>query len=293
MRKCRSCGYLLLGEADACGRCGTPLQAVTAGAPAPAAVATASPVTPAPAPAAPVAGPAPLAPAFGRLSIPPPGGPATPVGATPPSPPPALVEQWQPVMVAPAAPAHAPRTTRIGVLALVVVILLAAVAGVMHLRSDPLPAGTSAFVAGGGVTYTSPDGAYQVQLPTQPETDQNTISENGVSATIYSALVSTDSYEIGAASIVFPSSIEPDRISAALDSALTQGINGTNGKLVHKDLTMRGTLPAIEGQFKAPDGYSARMLVVARGATMILIAVHAKSGTDRLYKALEAQLLIR
>ena len=30
MRKCRSCGYLLLGEATACGRCGAPLVAVTA-----------------------------------------------------------------------------------------------------------------------------------------------------------------------------------------------------------------------------------------------------------------------
>jgi hypothetical protein len=56
---------------------------------------------------------------------------------------------------------------------------------------------------------------------------------------------------------------------------------------------MRGTLPAIEGEFNAPDGYSARVLVVARGATMIMVLVHARSGTDRLYKALESQLLIR
>ncbi len=56
---------------------------------------------------------------------------------------------------------------------------------------------------------------------------------------------------------------------------------------------MRGPLPAIEGEFKAPDGYSARILVVAPGSTMILVVVHAKTGTDRLYKALEASLLIR
>ena len=43
--------------------------------------------------------------------------------------------------------------------------------GVMHLRSDPVPKDAEAFVAGKGVTYTSPDGSFQVQLPQQPVLD--------------------------------------------------------------------------------------------------------------------------
>jgi hypothetical protein len=62
---------------------------------------------------------------------------------------------------------------------------------------------------------------------------------------------------------------------------------------VHKDVTMRGAQPAIEGRFNAPDGYRAHLLVVASGSTLIMLIVHAKMGTDRLYKALEASLVVR
>ena len=40
-------------------------------------------------------------------------------------------------------------------------------------------------------------------------------------------------------------------------------------------------------------GYDARLLVVLSGSTLVVLLVHAKSGTDRLYQALEASLIIR
>ena len=294
MRKCRSCGYLLLGEGDSCTRCGAPLPALTSGVPVTAGATSA---------AAPAAAPAswggPSAPAlprssFGRLSIPPPVGPTAPASGPegPPSALPALREAWQPVTMP--APVGRPGPTRLGLVALAVSVALLSGAGVSRLlHSDPLPSGTSAFVNGGGVTYTSADGAFLVQLPQSPTIDQRTITVDSVSATIYTAIASGHDYEIGAASIALPISISPDRVNAVLESALAEGIHGSNGKLVHKNVTMRGSQPAIEGRFNAPDGYKAHLLVVSSGSTLIMLIVHAKTGTDRLYKALETSLLVR
>ncbi len=108
------------------------------------------------------------------------------------------------------------------------------------------------------------------------------------------ALVSSDNnYEIGAASIVFPTSVSSDRLGEVLDAALTKGVSGTNGKLISKNSITRGSLPAVEGRFQASDGYRAHLLVVASGSTLIVLMVHSRTGTERLYKALEASLIIR
>src|SRR5262249_28060939 len=154
MRKCRSCGYILLGEADTCGRCGAPLAVVTAGvAAAPASAAAAEPAAAAAAPAAPAAWPPVAAPTSAPASAPatpswgPPPPPGGPVSVGPAGHPlPAIRESWQPVTM-PTEPARQPRSTRRGLIALAVAIALVVGAGVMHFRSDPLPKGTSAFVA--------------------------------------------------------------------------------------------------------------------------------------------------
>lgn len=143
MRKCVSCGSLLLGEVSVCGRCGTtPLTASIAAPDA------ASAGTPAPAP-----GPT-QAPSYGRLSIPSPAGAPAGIGVAPasvPTPPaPPFQETWQPVTM-PEAVAP-PRATRLGLIALALAVVVVGALLVTHLRSDPLPAGTSAFVSGGGYT---------------------------------------------------------------------------------------------------------------------------------------------
>ncbi len=163
----------------------------------------------------------------------------------------------------------------------------------MHFRSDPLPKGTSAFASGGGVTYTSPDGGYQVQLPQTPTEDQRTATVNGITATVYAAASSTSDYEIATFSIVFANPVVSSRIDDVLEAALTGGVSGVDGKLVHKSLLTRDTLPAIEGSFKAGDGYRAHVLIVGSGSTLIMLLVHSKTGTDRLAQALEDSLIIR
>ena len=176
---------------------------------------------------------------------------------------------------------------------LAVVIAIVVGAAVLHLRSDPLPPGTSAFASGGGVTYTSPDGSFQVQLPKAPEMQQEQIPVNGTSEMLYTAVASTDAYEIGGGSMALPASLSPAQASAALDTVLTGAIKSVDGKISHKTVISRGTLPAIEGQFKDSHGYQARMMVVLSRSSLIVLLVHAKSGVDRLYKALDASLIIR
>lgn len=284
MRKCRSCGSLLLGEANACPRCGAELAVVTAGA------AVAGKPPPAPWPPAPPAPPppAPVAPA------PPSWGPP-PSWEPPPSSdsgPPALRESWQPVAVT-APTTRPPRSTKRGIIALVVAIALAVGAGVMHFRSDPLPAGTSEFASGGGVTYTSPDGTFEVQLPKPPDLDHESLNVKGMTATLYTAIASTDDYEIGGGSMVLPDSIAPAQTNDALDAMLTAAVKGAKGTSIRKVLTLHGSMPAIEGRFKDSRGFGAHMLVVLDGPDLIVLLVHAKSGVDRLYKALDASLIIR
>src|SRR5262245_51535616 len=212
-------------------------------APAPAAPAPAwgAPVAPAPSwPPAPPAGPAASAapasetsraPSYGRLSIPPPV-PPTPVGAAyAPAAPAAqapVSDAWQPfVIAAPAKPAiHHKPWARV---ALAVVVALVVGAAVMHLRSDKMPAGTSAFVAGNGVTYSSPDGAFQVQLPEQPQVQRQTLNFNGVRAPLYIGVVQTNSYVIGVASIVSPTRFSRSRVNDALDAMATQGAKSAHG----------------------------------------------------------------
>jgi uncharacterized protein with ACT and thioredoxin-like domain len=74
--------------------------------------------------------------------------------------------------------------------------------------------------------------------------------------------------------------------------ALNAEITNLHCKLESKRATTFGSMPAIEGRFKGPDGYGARILVVASGAKVFEVVVHAKSGADRLLKAFESSLTI-
>jgi hypothetical protein len=315
MRRCSSCRSLLLGDVELCPRCGAPVAvavgvgpAVTSSTPPPTAAAwppaparapTASsapaswpPATTAPAPAA----TPPRAPSYGRLSIPSPVA-AAPLGAAPapvtptPTAPAPVYDAWQPYVVeAPAKTAiHHNPWARV---ALAVAIVLVAGAAIMHLRSDPLPAGTSAFVAGEGVTYTSPDGAFQVQLPQQPQVQHQMLNVNGVRAPLYIGFVQANSYVIGVASIVSPVRFDRSRINDALDAMATQGAKSSHGTGLRKVMTMHGSQPAIDARFKV-DGHVGHMLAVATDSSIILLIVYAKSGTDRLFKALDDSLIIR
>ncbi len=285
MRKCPACGYLLFGDGESCTHCGAELQVVTAGAP-PAAVAPPAAAAP---PASPTP-PAPTAPGSPAFTLPPPpvwAAPAPPAPSVPP-----LSESWQPATIVTAPPAP-PRSTRLGIAALAAAIAVAAVLGVIHFHSDPLPAGTSAFVAGNGITYTAPDGAFQVQLPQAPLVQTTTLTLDSQPATAYVALVSGHDYEAIALSVQLPSVITSDRVDAALESMVNSNIDGVQGKLINKSAITRDNLPAMEAHLKAPDGYREELLVVASGATLIVLGVHAKTGTSRLFKALEDSLNVR
>jgi len=202
---------------------------------------------------------------------------------------PPLRESWQPVsLTAPAAPS---RSNAIGAIALAVVVAFVVGVGVMHFRSsDSLPAGTSAFAAGKGVVFTSPDGVYQAQFPQAVTTELAPSAGNGL--ILRRAYAKSDSYEIVAASSVAPAPVPAASVNILLEAGLSAEIANLNGKLQNKKETTFAGMPAIEASFKGSDGYPARILVVASGADIFEVVVHAKTGADKLFYAFESSLII-
>jgi hypothetical protein len=285
MRKCAACGYLLLGDGDTCRHCGAALSRVPAGVAPTVAVDSGPPPSRYAGPAARFAPPPAGAPA-----VPPPGSAApgaTLPGATPPEAMPPSPGYWQPPVVT--AP---PKKSRLGALALVVVVALFASAGYGLLRSrSALPDGTKDFVGGRGVVYVAADGSYTAQFPQAPLEDQQQLAVGNLTATVSFALVSTDDYEMGTASFAMPVVVPDAQAGQVLEGALNGGVSSVSGDLVSKEHVTRAGLPAIDAKFKAPDGYSAHVMVVLDGSRMYMLFVHAKTGTDRLFRALDESFL--
>ncbi len=286
MRKCPECGYLLLGDGETCKHCGA---AIPVGA---AAAVNVAPPPPAPAPGASTE------PDVPRLWRPSPTAtrPPTPVWAAPPPPPspdgPPPTAFWRPVEIAAPAP---PKTPSIAKRVLVIAVgVLAAVCGAAAVRAvfgNGLPPGTSSFVDGHGIDYMAPDHSYMARFPVVPVERQQPITVGQFSANLNSALVEKDDYEIGTASMQLPIAVPADKVNDALDGAMNNGIVKTDGKLVSKNHVTRGGFATVDATFKARDGYTARGLVMVHGSVLYMEFVHAKTGTDRLFKALDASFV--
>jgi hypothetical protein len=190
------------------------------------------------------------------------------------------------------APARSAPTARLAIVALLLLVLGGA-GYRFATKGDALPKGTSDYVAGHGVDYTAPDGSYSARFPVEPEVTQEPVTIGSVTATVNAAIATTGDYEIGVASIQLPVTVPPDRVDEVLDGALNGGLTSANGKLVSKQRIERGGLPANDAKFKAPDGYSARVLVMLAGSRLYVLFVHAKGGTDKLFRALDASFVPR
>jgi hypothetical protein len=287
MRKCDACGYLLLGDGDNCNHCGAPLPAVSVAAPAANAPAGATP-------------PPPPSPSWAAPSAPPPAAPPQPAsrgaapawtpGLAPPPPPPPPGgpprDLWhpEPVITTP-SPAKKRHRGKIA-LVIVVAVLGAFVAYGAYARNQP-PPGTADFVAGHGVDFTAADGSYTAQFPKDPLVETNPVRIQGAQLTFTSATVATDDYEIITASMALPTSIPSDRVDQSLDEAMDAGVQGVKGDLKSKHRITRGGLPAIDASFEAPDGYKARGLILLAGNHIDVLFVHAKTGVDKLFHALD------
>jgi hypothetical protein len=274
VRKCGSCGYLLFGDGDTCNHCGAAVASTPAPAPAPlsrpTAVATATQTRPPdvrPPVALPVAPPSPR-----TFDAPPPGA-------------------WQPVPVAVAPPEKSSNLRVVAVFALVACLALGAIGVYLRGKASALPPGTGDFVAGRGVSYTPPDNAFRVQLPADPEVDSQPVTVGSVTMTVQEALVQTDDYEIGAASMSLPASIPDSRVDDTLESSLKDGVSSVDGDLVSKERITRGGLPALDATFKAKDGYSAHIMVILDTRYVYMLIVHAKTGTERLFGALNTSFV--
>jgi hypothetical protein len=291
MRKCETCGYLLFGEGETCKHCGgtLPLVSVAALVTSGAAASVAAPPMTAPPMAPPPVAPPPLAsPAMGPLPV------AT---LAPPLPPsvgraPVAREYWTPS--APPEPAKPSRSTPRVLIALISVASMALgwVAVGQLLHKDSIPAGTSAFVAGHGVVYSSPDHTFDARFPSTPTVDQKVIAVSSASATLNLAQVQTDDYEVVAASLVLPVAVPPGQVDSVLHEILRAGAASQGDTIVSESHVTKYGVPGLEVRAKVSDGYDARLMVLISGPRVYLLGVHAKTGTGRLYDALVASLIM-
>lgn len=275
MRKCQTCGYLVLGDGDECKHCGAPLpRAVASPVAAPALVPSAAP------PAVPMAVP-PVLPSFAR---------AEPPGAARPPPTPVERDYWTPPTSS-APPTPARRSPR-ALLALIVIVSMALGWVAVEHRHDPLPPGTSAFVAGQGVAYSSPDHTFDARFPATPTVESRVIPLSTSSATVNLAQSQTNDYEILAASMVLPQPVPADRLEAVLREVFNEIATAHSDKITKQTSVNRYGVPGIEVRAKVSDGYDARFIVLISGTRIYLLGVHAKLGTDRLYDALLGSLIM-
>jgi hypothetical protein len=270
MRKCTSCEYLLFGDGDTCNHCGAVMPRVMAAA-------AAAPVLEA------------LPGSAWRNSLPstPPPPLAPPPGASMTTT--AEADFWRPPVTTATAPARKSRGTA---LMLIVLLVLGAGAYTFYTtQRDKVPAGTSDYVAGKGVEFVASDGSYSVRLPDEPQVMQQPLTVQNATVTLNAALVSTDEYELGAASVKLPTTVPAAQTENVLEGSLEGGISNVDGALVSKKHIERGGVPGIDAKFKAPDGYSAHIVVLVDGSRLYMLFSHAKTGTDRLFKALDESFI--
>lgn len=254
------CGYLVLGDGEICNNCGCLLPRISAlvtiGAP------PAAPRTPAPSSAS-----------FSGLL------PVERGSWDAPSPVPAK-----------AARSNTPRA----VLAFIAIASMALgwVAVDRVFQHDKLPAGTSSFVAGHGIPFSSPDHTFDAEFPVRPKLIQKRFSVASVVATLNLAQAQTDDYEVVAASMVLPIRVPDSDVDAAIHQILDAGAASQDAEiLTEKKVSIEGA-SGIEVRAKVKDGYDARLLVVVSGSRFYLLGVHARFATNRLYDALVSSLII-
>jgi hypothetical protein len=215
--------------------------------------------------------------------------PADAASALPP-----VNEFWRP---APAPVIHTPpaKSTPKGLLALVLVValLLAGAGYALHARSNALPSGTSAFVEGDGIVFSSPDGSYAAQFPEEPVVDSQPMTIESVTVSVSSATVRTDDYELAAASMTLPVSPPADEVNRLLEASLDGGAQRADADVVSRKRVTRGGLPGIDAKLKAPDGYEARALVMLSSSHLYVLFVHSKTGTDELFDAFDASFVVQ
>jgi hypothetical protein len=173
----------------------------------------------------------------------------------------------------------------------VVMLGLGAVAYAWHAHQGRLPAGTSEFAAGRGVLYTAPDHAYTVQFPKTPEASDQSQTFGSVTLTINMALASSDDYEMGVGKIDLPAAVPDGQVDELLEASMNAGMEAAKGDIDSKERITRDGLPAMEAHVHASDGYSARVLVVLSQQRLFMLVVHAKSGVDKLFDALNASFV--
>jgi hypothetical protein len=171
--------------------------------------------------------------------------------------------------------------------------MVAGIGYALKARSLAVPKGTQEFVEGRGIAYIAADGSYSAQFPVEPTVQDAPMQVESVTVNVSSASVSTNDYEMAAASMSIPGVAVPtDRIDTVLEQSLQGGVQRADAEVISKKRITRGGLPALDAKLKAPDGYGARALVMLSGSRLYLLFVHSKTGSDRLFKAFDESFVV-
>ena len=226
------------------------------------------------------------------MAVPPVPPPFVREGVAAPAPEPIGGEYWTPPT--PVVTAKRTSSTPRSLIVLISVMSMAlGFVAVNHVfNRNALPSGTSDFVAGRGVPYSSPDHTFDARFPTTPTVEQKPFQTASGTVTMNLAQVQADDYELVAASLVLPVSVSGDRVDAVLHNILMEGANAQGAKISSETRITRYGATGLEVRAKVKDGYEARMVVLVSGSHVYFLGAHAKRGTVRLYDALMGSLVL-
>jgi hypothetical protein len=198
-----------------------------------------------------------------------------------------VARDWQPLPPS-TPPRRAKRSkARIVMPAIVLALGMGIYGAVLHPGKNALPSGTSAFAKGDGIDFQSPDGSYLARFPKTPTTSRDSESVDQYMVVINSATVETDDYEMATASFALPAVPTTAQANELLVDESKAAVSRVNGTDAQQTPMTRAGFPAVETTFKGPDGYKAKMLVMLDGKWTFMFLVHSKTGTDKLFAALD------
>jgi hypothetical protein len=177
--------------------------------------------------------------------------------------------------------------------ALVLAMLILGYVGVRTIGStDSIPAGTSDFVAGKGVPYTPPDGAYTVKFPSVPIEQRRTLQAGTVSVPMVLAAIEAPDYELVTGSVVMPRGVAGRDSDVVIKSVLDDVAKAQGLTITSEQHVTHGPASGIEAHVRLQDGYEGRFMFVSDGSRLYMLGAHSVHGAQRLYDALVASFVI-
>lgn len=291
MRKCSECGYLVPEVWETCRKCGAAIGDAVARV-AGLVAASIAPLAPAPAPALATTSSGFDARYSGTVRLGPPGsGAASAAAGTAPGAVfervPTQASQWSE-----GTQSRVPTPWARRFVSLVVVVALGAGAwfGWQWYTAVDVPAGTEAFVDGGGVDHAGP--GYTARFPIAPVVEPVSQTIEGTVLTADAAHVSGAGYEMLVMAVDVPQLRGLGDPRAGLAGAIAGVLSGSGSSMSDQRNVDHDGHPAVEVDATSPRDHPLRVRAVLAGPTLYLLVVESETGADVLYDELVDSLAL-